>query len=82
MGNLKNLKNDSGGIFEIEGKKIAVYKDKEGKITKLSPICPHLGCTVGWNDEEKTWLCPCHISIFSKEGKRISGPAETDLPQI
>ncbi|PIP04772.1 hypothetical protein COX53_00780, partial [candidate division WWE3 bacterium CG23_combo_of_CG06-09_8_20_14_all_40_14] len=68
-GTLDNLKNNTGKIVEIEGKKVAVYKNEKGEILKLSPICPHLGCIVEWEDKNKNWLCPCHKSAFNKEGK-------------
>lgn len=78
---LDDLKNDEGAILEINGEETAVYKDSKGNITKLSPVCTHLGCTVEWNNKDKTWDCPCHGSKFSKEGKVIQGPAIKALEQ-
>lgn len=37
--------------------------------------CPHLGCTVPWVPAENQFHCPCHGSIYSYDGNRISGPA-------
>jgi Rieske Fe-S protein len=74
------LQPGSGAIVEVNGEKIAAYKNDAGEITHLSAVCTHLGCIVGWNGSEKTWDCPCHGSRFSKEGKVINGPATTDLP--
>jgi glycine/D-amino acid oxidase-like deaminating enzyme/nitrite reductase/ring-hydroxylating ferredoxin subunit len=69
-----------GDVFKIGlFKKIAVYKDPDGNPTVLSPICRHLGCTVGWNNKDKTWDCPCHGSRYDKFGKVIHGPAKKDL---
>lgn len=62
-------------------KKIAVYKDEDGKIHTISPKCTHMGCTVGWNNKEKTWDCPCHGSRYNKYGKVINGPAPRDLEE-
>ncbi|MDD5552237.1 MAG: FAD-dependent oxidoreductase [Candidatus Pacebacteria bacterium] len=62
-------------------KKIAVYKDESGKIYVISPKCTHMGCTVGWNNKEKTWDCPCHGSRYDKYGKVIRGPAKRNLEE-
>lgn len=74
-----DLKNDEGSVIDQNGKQIAVYKDEAGNITAMSAVCPHMGCLVDWNNADKTWDCPCHGSRFTKEGKVINGPAETDL---
>lgn len=76
---ITNLKVDEGKIIEIEGEKVGVYKDKDGKIYKIKPICAHLGCELSWNNLEKTWDCPCHGSRFDYQGNQIYGPAIDDL---
>ena len=43
--------------------------------------CPHMGCALKWNAEEKTWDCPCHGSRFTGEGRLLDGPATGDLPK-
>ncbi len=71
-----------GRVMSVNGKNAAVYKNKEGKVTTLSPICTHAGCVVNWNNAEGTWDCPCHGSRFSGEGKVIVGPAVKDLQAL
>ena len=39
------------------------------------PRCPHMGCKLVWNPNEKTWDCPCHGSRFSEDGDVIDNPA-------
>jgi glycine/D-amino acid oxidase-like deaminating enzyme/nitrite reductase/ring-hydroxylating ferredoxin subunit len=64
----------------IEDKKMAYYKDEEGKLHSYSAICTHLGCTVTWNNSEKSFDCPCHGSRFSANlGITINGPANSGL---
>lgn len=41
--------------------------------------CPHLGCALKWNVEERTWDCPCHGSRFRENGQLIDNPATDDL---
>jgi glycine/D-amino acid oxidase-like deaminating enzyme/nitrite reductase/ring-hydroxylating ferredoxin subunit len=68
-----------GKVLRLDGEKVAVYRDADGRVTKLSAVCPHLGCIVGWNHAEQSWDCPCHGSRFHPEGKVFAGPAEASL---
>lgn len=48
----------------------------------LSPSvkrCPHLGCALKWNKNEKTWDCPCHGSRFTADGALIDDPAQKGI---
>lgn len=38
--------------------------------------CSHMGCHLEWNEEEKTWDCPCHGSRYEKNGNLIDNPAK------
>jgi len=40
--------------------KIAAYKDENDVLHTFSAVCPHLGCVVKWNGDEKSFDCPCH----------------------
>jgi glycine/D-amino acid oxidase-like deaminating enzyme/nitrite reductase/ring-hydroxylating ferredoxin subunit len=79
---LSEVARGEGKIIGWEGKKVAAYRDYEGKLTLCSPICTHLKCIVGWNDAEHTWDCPCHGSRFRPNGEVISGPAEEPLERL
>ena len=41
--------------------------------------CPHLGCALKWNPQERSWDCPCHGSRFTETGELIDNPATDDL---
>ena len=69
-----------GGVVLWNGKKAGVYKESAAAETVVSPRCPHLGCQLAWNPEEKSWDCPCHGSRFDRQGKLLNGPAQTGLP--
>lgn len=60
------------------GTLIAIYKENN-KEYKVTPICPHVGCTLIFNELEKTWDCPCHASRFDLSGKCIKGPSLKDI---
>lgn len=78
----QELANDEGGILSKGLRKIALYRDSSGTLHSYSAVCPHLGCVVQWNADEKTFDCPCHGSRFSKEGAVINGPAISGLERI
>ena len=63
-------------------KKTAVYRDTTGQYHAFSAVCPHLGCVVQWNNDEKSFDCPCHGSRFTCEGKVMNGPAVSDLETV
>lgn len=59
----------------ISEKVVYVTKDSQGQLCVLSAICPHLGCTVPWDEQKKKFVCPCHDSVFAADGARVSGPS-------
>jgi glycine/D-amino acid oxidase-like deaminating enzyme/nitrite reductase/ring-hydroxylating ferredoxin subunit len=69
----------TGAIVRHGLHKVAVYRDNEGKLTRLSATCPHLSGIVTWNAIEHTWDCPCHGARFQADGHVIHGPANNDL---
>ena len=79
---LRTLKRGQGAVIELQGKKVAAYRDDDGETLLRSATCTHMGCIVGWNDAERTWDCPCHGSRFKPTGEVISGPAESPLPEV
>jgi Rieske Fe-S protein len=81
MEGTQNIQNGTGAIVTLKGKKVAAYKDDQGNLHLLSPVCTHLGCIVGYNETEKTWDCPCHGSRFHLDGTLLNGPAQRPLPE-
>ncbi|MDA8161717.1 MAG: ubiquinol-cytochrome c reductase iron-sulfur subunit [Desulfobacteraceae bacterium] len=59
----------------------ALFETAKGPIA-VSRQCTHLGCTINYKGHEKGFLCPCHQSHFSWDGRYISGPAKKDLPRF
>ena len=76
---LDDLPAGHGGIVEADGRKVGVYKDEDGTCHSVNPRCPHLGCQLEWNLDEKSWDCPCHGSRFSYDGQLIDNPAQESL---
>ena len=77
--NLSAIKNENGGIININGSSVGIYKSSTGEIYAVDPTCTHLGCLLTWNNVDKTWDCPCHGSRFDFTGKNLYDPAFKDL---
>jgi Rieske Fe-S protein len=58
---------------------IYAVKQSDTQITVYSPVCPHLGCQVFFDRQNKQYVCPCHGSIFAADGARVSGPSPRGL---
>ena len=56
------------------GKPAVVVRPNEQLTIALSPVCPHLGCVVKWQEKEKEFLCPCHGGRFDAKGAVLGGP--------
>ncbi|EPX61744.1 Iron-sulfur cluster-binding protein, Rieske family [Cystobacter fuscus DSM 2262] len=71
---LSDVPPGEGRIVEVEGRKVAVYREASGGVHALSPVCTHLGCHVHWNNAERSWDCPCHGGRYSPTGEVLNGP--------
>src|SRR5829696_5155469 len=72
---IQGLAPGQAGIRELDGEKVAAYRDQDGRLHAVSGRCTHLGCLVAWNAAEHTWDCPCHGSRYTYDGQVIQGPA-------
>ncbi|HVV85871.1 MAG TPA: Rieske (2Fe-2S) protein [Kofleriaceae bacterium] len=59
-----------------------VRKDEGGAIRALSAVCPHLGCTIGYDGASGKYACPCHDSFFAADGARLTGPSKRGLDEL
>ncbi|MCL5281079.1 MAG: ubiquinol-cytochrome c reductase iron-sulfur subunit [Planctomycetes bacterium] len=59
-----------------------VIKHSDTEVTVFSPICPHLGCHYNWYSQAHKFICPCHGSVFSLDGKLLGGPAPRGLDTL
>ena len=55
------------------------WKAAGNLLTPTPKRCPHMGCALKWNPQERSWDCPCHGSRFTEQGKLIDNPAANDL---
>ena len=59
-----------------------VVKSSDNQVTAFGPQCTHLGCAYHWEEGKGQFLCPCHTSLFSIDGKVVAGPAPRPLDRF
>jgi menaquinol-cytochrome c reductase iron-sulfur subunit len=69
-------------LHEMALRKVWVIKHSSSEVTVFSPICPHLGCHYDWIPESQHFVCPCHGSVYSIDGKVLAGPAPRPLDTL
>lgn len=95
LGSLANLSEDHPIAVPVTGEQTdawtrsanerlgMVWLRKKGeRVEALSAECPHLGCKVGYDPEQKRFACPCHESAFSEDGEVLGGPAPRSLDPL
>jgi glycine/D-amino acid oxidase-like deaminating enzyme len=70
---------DEGGVVSGPPWHLEARCRVAGGEHRVSPVCPHLGGIVNWNDADKAWECPLHGSRFAPDGTLLEGPATRDL---
>jgi menaquinol-cytochrome c reductase iron-sulfur subunit len=59
-----------------------VVKQPDSSVVAFAPQCTHLACPYHWDESKSEFLCPCHASVFSIDGKVVSGPAPRPLDRL
>ncbi len=75
----KNIAVGAAGVINYNGERYGVYREAEDRYYFITTKCPHLGCSLEWNQNELTWDCPCHGSRFDYKGDLINNPATRDV---
>jgi glycine/D-amino acid oxidase-like deaminating enzyme len=68
-----------GGVVTGPPWRLQARCSVDGSQHRVSPVCPHLGGIVNWNDADKSWDCPLHGSRFAPDGTLLEGPATRGL---
>ena len=66
----------------VSAQSVFVSRANDGALKVLSPICPHLGCSVAWHEDQNKFVCPCHGGQFGPDGQRLSGPPPRGLDSL
>jgi Rieske Fe-S protein len=65
-----------GGSVKVSDEMMLIRKS-ETEFLAIRTICAHKGCDVDL--EGNKFICPCHGSEYTLEGKVTQGPAKVDL---
>src|SRR5262245_31541249 len=68
-------------MVDLTGRPMAIIRRPNESPLAISLVCTHLGCRVHWQPKARTFLCPCHMGIFDEQGRVLSGPPPSPLPQ-
>ena len=79
---LVTIEQRDGWRKTITEKPVYVTKDSKGELIVLSAVCTHLGCTVPWVEKDKKFVCPCHLGMFSADGRLLGGPPPRDMDRL
>ena len=75
----KSFYSENVRFEKRNGISVGIYTDNKGKEHVVHNKCPHLKCSLIFNEVEKTWDCPCHGSRFDIDGNSIQGPSSYDI---
>lgn len=73
------LAPNSSKIFKFGNSPGILINTKNGEIIAFSAVCTHLTCTVIYEEDAESILCPCHNGRFDLGGNVISGPPPSPL---
>ncbi len=60
-----------------------VIQPRSGQFVAFDAVCPHAGCTVGYDSNAQVIICPCHGSQFNAGTGAVEvGPAVTGLKKL
>lgn len=71
-----------GSVTPDRVNRLYVVRENDGGFLALSLTCPHLGCSVLWNEEKQQFDCPCHSSAFDHRGIVLNSPAPRPMDYL
>jgi len=82
LGNTDELKSNSSKMFKFGRKPAIAIRLENGTVKAYIAKCTHLGCIVEYVSDQKIFFCNCHGGKYDINGKNISGPPPSPLPEL
>ncbi|NIM58016.1 MAG: Rieske 2Fe-2S domain-containing protein [Candidatus Aminicenantes bacterium] len=76
---LGELAPNMSKIFKFGTSPGILINTPDGELRAFSAICTHLTCTIIYESDTGTILCPCHNGRFDLSGNVVSGPPPAPL---
>lgn len=73
------LAPNAAKLFKFGTSPALLINTSDGELRAFSAICTHLTCSVRYESDTGTLLCPCHNGRFDLAGNVISGPPPRPL---
>ena len=70
---------EPGSVTEFSQSGFFIVRTDDGGFLSVYRRCPHLGCTVTWEEENELFKCPCHASTFDFFGDFSKTPVPRAL---
>ncbi len=78
VGQLSELPVGASRLFRApSGEGYLLTRTVDG-VVAFNETCPHLGCKVHWQRDERQFFCPCHGGAFDAEGRPTAGPPKDE----
>lgn len=75
------LAPNTSRIFKFGTSPGILIHTSDGELKAFSAVCTHLTCTVVYESDTETLLCPCHNGRFDLGGNVVSGPPPSPLEE-
>ena len=75
------LAPNTSRIFKFGTSPGILIHTSDGELKAFSAVCTHLTCTVVYESDTGTLLCPCHNGRFDLGGNVVSGPPPSPLEE-
>jgi Rieske Fe-S protein len=76
---IRDIRSDAWTLHpsDVLGRVWLIRRDDKN-VEAFTTICPHLGCSINYEDKAKLFICPCHNGTFDLAGSRVERPGLTN----
>lgn len=58
--------------------RVWLVRRNDTQVDAFTTICPHLGCSINFEEKEQLFLCPCHGGTFNRDGQCVETPGRSN----